>query len=82
MRVTLRINDKTYNYSSSISKRKMMAAISRLERENPHLKGTCVVHYSVQYKNEFDFDSPMDLREKLTPCLEEDLIREFTKKTS
>lgn len=79
MRVTLQINDKTYNYTTSISKRKMTGAISRLERENANLKGTCTVHYKGQYNNEFDFDSPDDLRTKLWPCLEEDLIREFSK---
>lgn len=79
MRVTLRINDKTYNYTAGVTQRKMSGAISRLERENPNLKGTCVVHYSGQYKNEFDFDSPDDLRVKLWPCLEEDLVREFSK---
>ena len=80
MRVTLKINDKTYNYTSSVSKRKIGEAISRLQRENGRLSGECTVQYAKQYKTEFSFSDENDLRNKLMPCLEKELVDDFTGK--
>ena len=77
MRVVLNLNNKTYTYTTLLTKRKISGAISRLESQNGSFTGTCTVKYSAGNYNSFDFDSASDLRYKIGPCLEPELVREY-----
>jgi len=78
VRVILNLKDGTYKYPTNPTKRKMAGLITMLERENAIFEGKCTVEYTKEYKNEFEFNSKADLENKLWPCLEPNLVKEFT----
>ena len=42
------------------------------------VSGFCRVAYTREYWNEFFFDDFEDFKRKLEPCLEEDMLKEFS----
>lgn len=74
MKVNISFSDGTYKYLDNPSKRKMAGLYSRLTGKS----GTCRVSYTRTYYNEFQFDGGEDFRRKILPCLEEELIKEFS----
>lgn len=73
MNITITLNDGTYKYLTEPSKRKIAGLISRLRGKS----GTCRVTYDMRgFYNEFDFNSE-DLKHKLEPCIEDDLINQY-----
>ena len=80
MRVTVTINDKTYNYANSPSKLKISSSTRGLSEDGGVFKGSGAVHYSGQYKHEFTFDSYEDMHSRLMPCLDDDLVKSFSRK--
>jgi len=77
MKVVLNLNGKRYIYSSLISKRKMTASIRGLQAQNAIFGGTCTVKYTSEYSNSFDFSNVEELKDKLWPCLEPEMIEDF-----
>ncbi len=71
------LNDGTYKYPTNPTKRKMAGLITMLQNQNAIFVGKCIVEYSKEYKNEFEFSNVTELENKLWPCLEPALIREF-----
>lgn len=77
MKVKINFNDKTYNYLNNPTKRKLSGLISRLASKKT-FSGTCIVEYKRSFFNEFDFVSYEDFIEKIDPCLDTQLIKDFS----
>ncbi len=74
MKVKINLHGETYKYLENPSGQKVAGLISMLKGK----KGYCEVIYSREYKNSFEFDGEKDLRNKLLPCVETALVKEFS----
>lgn len=74
MRVNINFSDETYIYLKDPSKRKVAGLNSRLSGKT----GICRVSYTRVCYNEFTFDGWEDFKDKMMPCMEEELIRDFS----
>lgn len=78
-RIKLVFSTGTYSYSTFVTKRKI-AALYTIENSKAGVSGgTCRVEYSSEYYNEFQFTDLADLMYKVSPCIEKELMNEFTK---
>lgn len=78
MKISINFSDGTSYNPSEPTKRKV-AHFVRSRKENMGVfKGSCTVTYMRGYYNSFDFSSVDDLEYKLMPCIETDLVKEFT----
>ena len=73
MRVNIYFDDKTYKYYINPTKRK----ISGLHGVVNDKHGICRVDYSSINYNKFEFYGWKDFQEKITPCLDKELIKEM-----
>lgn len=80
MKIFVNINGQTSIYPSLPKRREFW--IRRLCESHPKSEflGTCRVSYSSTYYNEFDFNGYDDFRNKVLPCLEEELLKDFIEK--
>lgn len=78
MRVKLILGEKMGYNLINPSKRRVSQIITLANEKVGSLKGTCMVTYKPGFYNEFEFNSTEELRSKLRPCLEDDLIKSFS----
>ena len=78
MRVKLILDGKLVRNLSNPSKRRVSQIITLANEKIGSLNGTCTVTYKPGFYNEFEFNSTEELRSKLRPCLEDDLIKSFS----
>ena len=78
MRVNITFSDGTYRNLNNPSKRKIAGLITVANDKMGDISGTCKVTYSKDYTNEFEFDSAKDFRFKIDPCLDKELLADFT----
>lgn len=78
MSIRIVLDDKTSRYSSKLTKRKLSGMLTTLERQNADIAGTCTIEYSRGFWNAFSFKSSDEFLSKGLPCLEKDLIDEFS----
>jgi len=74
MNLKLKFSDGTYKYLLKTSKRKL-GKVNTLAK---NAKGICRVEYTRTYYNEFEFDGLDDFNCKISPCIDNDLIKEFS----
>lgn len=79
MRIKISLSDGTTKYTQNVSKRKVGAILAGLERENVKIEGSAAVEYTKDYMNSFDFSSSDDFINKVTPCLDKEIVNEFSK---
>lgn len=77
MQVKINFKDGKVKYTRNVTQRKFSATYRALERENATFEGSVIVDYGNGYKNEFDFNNKEELMDKMSPCLEKELIDEF-----
>lgn len=75
MKVKIRFSDGSYKYLENPSKRKVSSLISRLGNKS----GICRVEYTTGFFNDFLFNGASDFKDKIEPCLEEELLKDFCK---
>ena len=63
---------------NSLGKRRISQFLSLRKKEDGYHAGTARVTYKPGYYNELEFDGIDDLKHKLWPCLERELVNEFT----
>ena len=74
MRIIITIDGNASTYSS-FGKRKILGLGSTISRRNMGVfEGRAKVDYGQGFTNEFDFVSPQDYRDKLEPCIEDELM--------
>jgi len=78
MKVKLDFNDGTSICPPKPSKRNVANFIRGAVERNVVFEGSGMVTYGKGYYNEFVFNSRKDLEDKLWPCMEEDLVGEFS----
>lgn len=78
MRVKIDFNDGTTMYPSQPSRRKIAVLLRERTAKNGVFEGRVLVVYSKDYRNEFEFDSKQDLEAKLWPCIEPELVKDFS----
>jgi len=74
MNLKLKFSDGTYKHLLKTSKRKL-GKVNTLAKNK---KGICRVEYTRTYYNEFEFDGRDEFLHKLMPCIDNDLVKEFS----
>lgn len=75
MKITINYNGKT----ATLSFKQRQGVFNRINtlalKENGDINGTLKVDYGKKITNEFSFENYHDLKKKLMPCLEKELLR-------
>lgn len=79
-RIVVTFKDGTYSNPSFKNKRKIDGLISRLRAKVDTFEGDAVIQYAKSYNNSFSFTSEADLRSKVYPSIEKELLNEFETK--
>lgn len=74
MKVTINYNDKTAVLTLKQRQGILNKVNALMSKESSPVSGTARVDYGKRMTNEFDFDGHHDLKKKLAPCLERELL--------
>lgn len=73
MQVIINFSNGTHRYIKSPSKRKIGGLYGGISDK----VGNCVVKYTKDYYNEFNFSGWEDFKNKIMPCLDASLVKEM-----
>lgn len=77
MKLQINLDDGMTKYTSNVSKRKFGGILTNLQAQNGSMAGSAFVEYAKGYRNSFDFSDLNDLKQKMDPCLEKELMNDF-----
>ena len=78
MRLNLKLNDGTVRYTENVTTRKVTGTLTNLSNNNAIFQGIAKVTYGHGHYNEFEFDGKKQFWDRFLPCIEKELVREYS----
>lgn len=77
-RLVLSLDDGTVRHTTILTKRKISGLLTELGNKSIPIQGTAKVEYTREYNNSFDFKNEETFLKQVLPCIEKELIDEFS----
>lgn len=71
------LNDGTVRHAENVTKRKVSGLLTNLRNNKANISGEARVRYAPKEYNEFSFDNEGDFKDKVHPCIEKELLKDY-----